>query len=164
MNDVVQIGTPPFWRATAVGTAIAGMLDLAGAMVLSNAGGRGPLLMLQSIAGAVLGKATYTGGMSSALLGLLIHFAIMLVMVLVFVTLAAKIPSPLLSNPVVVGLFYGLTLYLVMYWFVLPLRWPSIFPVKDAQTIMGQLVCHVVLVGLPIALISASLLKSSGPR
>ena len=135
------------WAAT---TLLAGTLDIVGAITLSLHDGRRPLLVLQSIAGAILGKAAYAGGLATAVLGLTVHFCVMSLMVAAFMVVASKMPF-VLRAPVMSGAIYGLFLFSIMYYVVLPLRWPSVFPTADAQIIVGQLACHVALVGLPIA-------------
>lgn len=163
MNNSMAFDPRTIWRTLAVTTLVAGTLDIAGAMVLSALHDRGPVKMLQSIAGAILGKSTYALGMQSALLGLAIHFAIMSAMVIGFIAAASKAPL-VLREPLVSGAAYGLLLYGVMYLIVLPLRWPSLFPTSDKATIVGQLVCHVLLVGLPIAFTAKVLLAVPSGR
>lgn len=140
-------------RQITLATAVAGTLDILGAFFLSALSGTGPVRVLQSVASGPLGAAAVKNP-SYAVAGLLIHFAIMAVMVTVYM-LAAERLSWLRRQPLIAGAGYGLGLWLVMYWIVLPLRWPIAFPPTDPAQIAGQLFCHIVLVGIPIALIAA---------
>ena len=57
------------------------------------------------------------------------------------------------------GIAYGLALWGVMYWIVLPQRWPTMFPVDprlDPKGFAEDLFSHIVLVGIPIALVARS--------
>ncbi|MGC1468521.1 MAG: hypothetical protein WA793_03995, partial [Sphingorhabdus sp.] len=54
-------------------------------------------------------------------------------------------------SPWLSGTIYGVLLYALMYWIVLPLRWPDIFPQTGLTNILEALFAHIVLVGLPLA-------------
>jgi hypothetical protein len=51
----------------------------------------------------------------------------------------------------VAGLLYGVVLWIVMYWIVMPLRWDSYTAPSEPAAIARQLFAHCVLVGVPIA-------------
>ena len=141
-----------------VATAIAGTLDIADAILVALARRRSPVKMLQGIAGGLVGKAARSGGARTAALGLVVHFAIMLVMAAVFV-LAAERVADLVRRPFLWGPLYGLGLYGIMYWVVLPLRWPPLFGKLEPAQVVNQLFAHTILVGLPIALVAARFLR-----
>jgi uncharacterized membrane protein YagU involved in acid resistance len=134
---------------------IAGTLDIGMAFVTA---GRAPDSVLRSVASGPFGGSMNEGGMAVALLGLLVHFAIMAVMAGVFVA-AGQRWTQLVEHPVAAGLAYGFALYVAMYWIVLPLRWPEAFPIADPVEVAKALFAHMVLVGLPIALIAAQYLR-----
>lgn len=142
-------------RSIALATAVAGTLDIIGALILSALGGTGPVRTLQSVASGPMGKAA-TESSSYAVAGLVVHFAIMAVMVTVFMLAASRIEW-LRRNPIASGTAYGVGLWVFMYWVVLPMRWPTAFPPTDMVQIVGQLFCHIALVGIPIAFITRSL-------
>ena len=77
----------------------------------------------------------------------------MLVMVAVYVAVAARVPALKRQWPLA-GILYGLLLWFVMYWIVLPLRFGIPHP-GEAAAIARQLISHVLLVGIPIAWITA---------
>jgi hypothetical protein len=76
--------------------------------------------VFQTIAVGVLGTASFDGGMSTAVLGAVLH-VFMATMFVVVYTLAARRRSKLLARPVVLGLAYGVVLYVVMNFVVMPL-------------------------------------------
>ena len=41
-----------------------------------------------------------------------------------------------------------------MWWIVLPWRWPALFPLTDLQGMAIQSFSHILLVGIPIALVA----------
>ena len=140
-------------RTIALATAVAGTLDIIGALVLAALNGTGPVRVLQSVASGPLGNAA-TQSSAYAVAGLIIHFAIMACMATAFVLAAQRI-EPLRRHPIAFGAAYGAGLWFFMYWIVLPRRWPGAFPQTDAAAVAGQLFCHIALAGIPIALIAA---------
>jgi uncharacterized membrane protein YagU involved in acid resistance len=108
--------------------------------------------VLQSVASGPFG-AGIAGGPAGAPLGLLTHFAIMAVMVIVYVLAARRIPA-LSRFWVVAGVLYGVALWGVMYWIVLPLRFAGFHPPSELLPIAKQLFSHCFCVGLPIAYIA----------
>jgi hypothetical protein len=137
----------------AVATLVAGTLDIAAAAMLALVGGGTPDRMLRGVASGPFPGASHWGW-GGAALGLAVHFAIMAVMAACFVFAADRIGS-LKRVPIVAGILYGLATWLVMNLVVLPLRWPALFPNLAPSSVAISLACHLVLVGIPIALIAA---------
>jgi hypothetical protein len=137
-------------RTIVLATAVAGTLDILSACCYALYAGGTPISMLRGVSGAILGAAKSSA--LAPLVGLALHYAIMTVMVAVFVAAAKRIPA-LIARPVASGIGYGLITWAVMNLVVLPLRWPSLFPKFTALALSEQLFSHIVLVGLPIALI-----------
>lgn len=76
--------------------------------------------VFQTIAVGVLGPASFDGGVSTAVLGAVLH-VFMATMFVVVYTLAARRRPNLLARPVALGLAYGVVLYVVMNFVVMPL-------------------------------------------
>jgi len=136
-------------RTIAWATLIAGTLDILSAFVWSGA----VVGVLQTVASGPLGNAIGKGP-AGAPLGLLVHFAIMAAMVTVYVLGARRIPE---VNRYwwIAGPLYGVALWIVMYWIVMPLRWDSYRTPSEALPIAKQLISHCLLTGLPIAWIAS---------
>lgn len=132
----------------------AGTLDLADAVLWARLHRRPAGRMLQFIASGVIGKRAFKGGPPAAAIGVLVHYAIMLVMVTAFILAAGQLPI-LKRLPYVCGPIYGVGLYLVMYRIVLPWRLPGPPAPFDPAGIANQIFAHTCLVGLPIAIIAA---------
>lgn len=139
-------------RTIALATLVAGVLDILFAIVLTLSYGRDPAAMLRYVASGPFPPATDLGAMGSAL-GLLTHFVLMAIMAAMFVLAARQWPS-LLDRPIQSGILYGLITYVAMNWIVVPLRFETPLP-PPPISIATQLFAHIVLVGLPIALITA---------
>lgn len=141
-------------RAIVYGGLIAGALDITDAFVTNAllAARPSPVRVLQSIAGGLLGPASFEGGLSTAALGLLCHFTIALGAATVYVLASRKLPV-LLRHPGICGIAFGVAVHLFMQTIVLPL---SAVRMSTAPTPFGQLVnqylIHALGVGLPIAL------------
>jgi hypothetical protein len=92
-----------------------------------------PVRVLQYIASGALGKASFEGGIATALVGAAFHYFIAIMMVLAYY-LVSKRYRTLLQHPVLYGLPYGLLLWGVMTHVVVPLSQaqPSAKPVMLA--------------------------------
>ncbi|WP_423603079.1 hypothetical protein [Sphingomonas sp. MS122] len=137
-------------KRIAVATLVAGTLDILAATGLTLAFGRKVDAMLRYVASGPF-PAAKEWGAAGAWAGLAVHFALMAVMAAVFVVTANRMPQ-LKAKPILWGVIYGLVTYVVMNLVAVPLRFGT-FPVS-AIGISTQLFCHIVLVGIPIALIA----------
>ena len=109
--------------------------------------------LLQSVASGLLGKASFGGGWATAALGLALHYAIVLVAATLFYAIARRW-AWLRDEPVSAGLVYGIAIYAVMNFVVLPLSaYPFTMTFPLLCTATGLLV-HMIGVGLPISLIT----------
>jgi fluoride ion exporter CrcB/FEX len=140
------------YRPIALATAVSGTLDILFAMILTVIFGRGIGSMLRFVASGPFPDAK-DWGVGGAVLGLIVHFALMAIMATVFVLAARRFPD-LLRSPLKWGVIYGLATYVAMNWIVVPLRFDAPLPPKP-MAIATQLFAHVVLVGIPFALIAA---------
>lgn len=138
-------------RPILTATAIAGTLDILAAVGLTLFHGRAVTDMLRFVASGPLPWATGWGAAGAAL-GLVVHFVLMAIMVIAFFWAAERWPQ-LTTKPLQWGVIYGLITYFIMNLIVMPLRFGA-WPPKPAS-IVTQLFCHIVLVGIPITLIAA---------
>ena len=140
----------------ALAAALCGTLDILFAIILTLSRGKDVGNMLRFVASGPVPGATEMGG-AGAILGLLVHFALMAIMVAAFMIAARTLPR-LLDRPFVTGLVYGLLTYIVLDLVVVPLRFPGAWP-PSALSITTQLFAHIVLVGLPTASIARKYLR-----
>ena len=139
-------------RTIALQTAVSGSLDILFAMILTVILGRHIPDMLRFVASGPFPPATGMGA-SGALLGLEVHFGLMAIMAAIFMAIVNHRPE-LLDTPWRTGLAYGVITYIVMNLIVVQLRFHPPFPPKTLS-IATQLFAHIVLVGIPFALIAA---------
>jgi hypothetical protein len=139
-------------RPVLIATVIAGTLDILSAFVFAGLAGMMPAEILAYVASGPFGDAPTTS-LGWALVGLLVHFAIMACMAAAYMLVAPRLPA-LLRHPAVAGLAYGVLLWTIMYWIVKPLRWPEAPLPSSLYSIANQLFSHCILVGLPIALVA----------
>jgi uncharacterized membrane protein YagU involved in acid resistance len=138
---------PIFW-----GGLIAGTLDICAAFLTAWwRAGVGPVRLLQSVASGLLGSAAFTGGSKTAALGLALHFLIATIWTVVFYLASRKLRF-LTERPIVIGLLYGIAVYLFMNFVVLPLSLVARRPATVSGRIIGVLTI-MFCVGLPIVLI-----------
>jgi uncharacterized membrane protein YagU involved in acid resistance len=129
---------------------IAGVLDLGYAIVVSAMRGTAPLVICQSVASGLLGKATYEGGTATAVLGVALHFGMMTVIVLTYYLLSRRLPQ-LVRQPFLWGPLYGVAVFCVMNYVVVPLSAIGHTFHRTPPLFIGEMFSHVVFVGLTIA-------------
>src|SRR5215813_14135426 len=138
----------PFRAIVAAGLLV-GMLDISSAFVIWWQRGVGVQRGLQGIAAGLLGAESFEGGLATAGLGLALHFFVAFVVVTIFYLASRKIPF-LTKQPFVSGVLYGIGVYIVMYWFVLPTAFPT-FRHRLWNELLAVAI-HISLIGLPCAL------------
>ena len=146
-----------------VGGSIGGALDLAFALTFAAANGVGPLQLLQTVASGLLGSAAYEGGLPVAVLGFAAHFALSYGWAALFVGAAPRVPR-MAARPLLAGLLFGVLVFFAMRLVVLPL---SAFPhpVSFKPLAAGlDLLSHMFLFGLPIALAASKAMRQEESR
>ena len=143
-------------RAIVIAWLLCGVLDITSAIVISLSGS-GPFRMLQGIAGAILGPATFRGGAATAALGLAMHFGVAFMAASVFYLLSRRFPV-LVESPVLGGFAFGIFWLFVMYRGVIPLSaaFRTLYLTNVKRTLPAlwplPILVHMTCVGLPIAL------------
>jgi uncharacterized membrane protein YagU involved in acid resistance len=132
------------------GTLVVGILDAADAVVFFGLRGAKPIRIFQSIASGLLGRAAFSGGLRTAVLGVALHFFIAFLIVSTFLV-ASRYIRILHRAPVWSGLIYGIAVYLVMNFVVLPLSAASRGALSWPVVVNGVLI-HMLGVGLPTSL------------
>src|SRR5262245_15720545 len=144
---------PRAFNAIFYGGMAVGILDGMAAVILSILFGRGPKTMFQGIASGLLGRASYEGGMPTAVLGASLHLLIAFIWTAIYYGASLKLPA-LIRRALICGPIYGVVVYFAMQIIVLPLsaiRKPPFSFAPPLQTLQGIIV-HILCVGLPIAL------------
>lgn len=136
-----------------MGGSVAGTLDITYAIVVWAVRAQVPATrVLQSVASGLLGASAFKGGLPVAALGLFLHFCIAFSWAAAFCFASRRI-TWLTRHAVVAGLGYGAVIFTVMNFVVLPLSAiPRKSPPHLSVAMATELVAHMVLIGLPIAL------------
>ena len=138
------------FRAILTAGLVVGVLDISSAFVIWWQRGVGARRGLQGIAAGLLGANSYDGGLVTAGLGLALHFFVAFMVVSVFYLASRRIEFVTI-HPVVSGVLYGIGVYIVMYWLVLPTVFPT-FRHRLGNDLLAVAI-HISLIGLPCALI-----------
>jgi hypothetical protein len=141
-------------RALVLGTLTVGTLDILDAIIFFGVRSHvAPIRIFQSIAAGILGRAAFSGGLRTALLGAALHYFIAFMIVATFFVLSRYV-SVLRQRPIVCGVLYGIGVYLFMNLVVLPLsnagRGPLVLPVA-----INGLLIHMFGVGVPAGLFAS---------
>ena len=131
--------------AILVGGLVAGTLDIGAAALINLID---PRVILRFIAGGVLGKAALQGGAAVAWLGLFLQWGMSLVIAAIFVLAALRLRW-LTVRPVLAGLAYGVVVFVVMNYVVVPLSaWHRInhfTPASLAWNLLAMLVYGLII-------------------
>ena len=135
------------------GALVIGTLDIVYAKVFWHFKARvPPTRILQSVAAGIYGKASFTGGARTVEIGAALHYLISLGIVLVF-WLGSKRFRALTERPVLCGAIYGVLVYFVMNYVVIPLSATQRGKFLISWVAL-TIVVHAFLIGVPAALVS----------
>jgi hypothetical protein len=133
-------------RAVLYGAAAVGALDFAYASLFVSYLGRPWYRAWQGVAAAVLGPASFDGGYGTALLGILLHFAVAVCIVATYWVLSRWIPV-MRRRVALPGLLFGAVAFVVMNLAVVPLTRIGRQPLTWSPFQVGALLLHIFLLG-----------------
>ena len=140
---------PSAFDTIVLGGLLAGTLDAMDGVVAFGFIGMNPIQVLQYIASGLLGAPSFQGGLKTAALGAVFHYFIAFAVAAIYYAASLKLPT-LHVRPVKWGLTYGVAVYLVMNYVVLPLSAVPKSPFSLALFLNG-VIGHAIFVGLAIA-------------
>jgi uncharacterized membrane protein YagU involved in acid resistance len=145
------------------GGLVAGTLDIVYACVFWGLkAGISPQRIFQSVARGLLGAEAFKGGIATAVLGLSLHFFIAISMAVAYF-LVARQWAALREKPIPYGAAYGLVLYGVMNYIVVPLSAARGGGSGGALWIILSILVHMFLIGVPIAMFARLAFGTIGP-
>jgi hypothetical protein len=150
------MGLGRFVGAVFFGGFLAGTFDIAAASLIY---GVTPIIVLQSIASGLLGHGAFHGGLHAAAIGAACHYVIAFVCAALYVLASRAMPF-LIRQAVLCGLAYGVAIYFVMNYVVLPLSLAHRMPFTWPGLALG-LLANMIAFALPIALCAKGF---AGPR
>ena len=144
--------SPQYAKAIALSCLIAGTLDISDALIFYYFRGVPPTRILQGIASGILGRASFTQGTRSALLGLLLHYFIATTVAAIYIIASRRLP--LSRHPFLWGTLYGVLVYIVMNYVVFPLSKIGPRPTPPLVPLINGVAALIFCIGIPIALIA----------
>jgi hypothetical protein len=143
-------------RAIGFGALIVGVLDGLDAVIVTWArSGAPPTRVFQAVASGLLGRdAAFAGGIPAAALGLALHFLIAAIVVACYV-FASRSVAVLRERPIICGVVYGVLVYVVMNFVVIPNSMIGGRAVFNTFSVVNGVLIHMFGVGLPAALVAA---------
>src|ERR1043165_3390212 len=157
MNTVAATSTaqttPSALKTILLAWLTAGCLDLLGAITVYSLIMQRVTTMrlLQGIARGALGNSAYEGGIATALAGVGFHFVIAFCFTVFYFFIFPYIPF-LKKQRIISGLLYGVFVWCVMNFALLPLMKIAPLPTKWDSIIRGAVIL-MFCIGLPISLI-----------
>jgi hypothetical protein len=146
------LSRPQFFKAIALACLIAGTLDISDALIFYGLRGVAPTRLLQNIASGILGRAAFTQGASSAILGLFLHFFIATTVAAIYICASRWLP--LSRHPFLWGGLYGILVYIVMNYVVLPLSKIGPRPTPPLIPLINGVAALIFCIGIPTALLA----------
>jgi uncharacterized membrane protein YbhN (UPF0104 family) len=137
-------------QAVIVATVACGTLDATAATTQAALLGVPAQRVWQTVASGILGPRAFERGWRSGTLGLALHFIISFIIATIYVLASQRLPF-LLKHPLTAGALYGIAVYGVMNYIVLPLSRRAKRPF-NRNFALTQLVIHISIVGWSIAL------------
>ncbi|MEO6872360.1 MAG: hypothetical protein ABI233_09105 [Chthoniobacterales bacterium] len=144
-RDRSQIPAAILW-----GGLVAGVLDLSFALLFNHWRGVPFIRVPQAIASGLLGRDAFQGGLTTASLGVALHFLIAFCLA-AFYNGASRLFPLLIRWAALCGPAYGVAIYFFMNLVVLPLSRAPKFKHTSLST-WSDLGSHIFFVGLTIAL------------
>jgi hypothetical protein len=139
------MGKLSYLQAILFGGLIAGTLDIGAASLIS---GRNPVFISQFIAGGLLGKPALEGGLQNAALGVALQWAMSILIAAIYVFASTRL-EVLRSRWLLSGIAYGIPVYFVMEYVVMPLsawhRVPKFSPIPFAENLLAMMVFGVII-------------------
>lgn len=153
----------PSLKTILTASLTAGTLDLALAIVYFAVTAHAPFTAVtQAVASGVLGAKAFRLGIDSAALGIFLHYFIALTVADFYYAASLRIPF-LNRQPILSGAAYGIAIFLVMQYIVVPLsRRPGQRHFTHAWLI-ADIASHILFIGITIALITCHYATKANP-
>ncbi|MEQ1588196.1 MAG: DUF1440 domain-containing protein [Cyclobacteriaceae bacterium] len=132
---------------------VAGTLDgLAAVLMYFISTGKDPLNMFQFIASGIFGMDAFAGSVPMAIAGLLFHYPIAIGWTWLFFVTYQRL-ALLSRNTIILGIGYGIFIWLMMNLVVVPLSKVPSMPISTQGAATGILIL-ILCVGLPVSILT----------
>ena len=143
--------------AILLGGLVAGTVDVGAASLIFHAG---PDKVLRAIASGLIGKAAKQGGYEILALGLVLQWAMSIVIAAIYDLAALRLPT-LARQWLLWGLAYGVGVYAVMTYVVVPLSQAAKLSTPPPLLVQGENVAAMLVFGLIVAFFARRLAPSN---
>ena len=131
---------------------LAGTLDAIAAIIhYTINGGKVASRIFQYIASGAVGGEAFTGGIGMVILGIILHYSIAFGFTLFFFLIYPRVKF-FSKNKILTAAIYGIFVWLVMNFIVIPMSSINPAPFNLRQSIIGALIL-IVAIGLPLSFI-----------
>lgn len=141
------------FRGLVLATAVAGTLLLLAGFAGAIWSGGSPLAMLTSLASGVIGDAAWRGLVIGPLLGLVVHFFLIGLIVDLYVIVAIRVPA-VNRHWRSSGALFATLAWIARCTIAAPRDWPPAFLTLTPRETLVQILLHILLLGLPVALVT----------
>ncbi|MBA2250026.1 MAG: hypothetical protein H0W12_07515 [Chitinophagaceae bacterium] len=132
---------------------LVGTLDAIAAIInYSYNGGKHPEKIFQYIASGVFDKTSHSST-AMIVIGIIFHYLIAMSFTVFYFLVCAK-NNFTRNNKIIAGVIYGLFIWAVMEWVVVPMSNVNQFPFKLSQALIGAGIL-ILAIGIPVSLLSA---------
>jgi hypothetical protein len=146
-------------RGALLGGLIAGTLDIFAAALINQSS---LMVILHAIASGLIGKSSFDGGAGTALLGLLLQWAMSVLIAAIYLLVTSPLPR-IRRHWVLLGTFAGVVIFIVMNGVVVPLSAAPFAPRLDVQALVAAFTPYrlitnlaaMILFGVIVALFAA---------
>jgi FlaA1/EpsC-like NDP-sugar epimerase len=139
---------------------IVGTLDiLAACLQFYIKTGKNPDTVLKYVASGVFGKEAFTGGAMMSIYGLIFHYIIAFGFTIFFFWIYSTLIN-FFKNKILIAVLYGIFMWLVTTYIVIPLSKIHSQPFKLTNALMAITIL-IVCIGVPLSFIAGKTLKNN---
>lgn len=126
----MKTGMHPALTAILLGGLIGGTIDIGSASLIS---GFNPIVIMHAIASGLMGKTSFSGGAATAVLGLVLQWAMAVLIAAIYMGATQRMPA-MRRQWQTTGILAGVIIYFVMTYLVVPL---SAAPFRPEFSLQG---------------------------
>jgi len=130
-----------YYRRMLLAGLVAGTLDIGAACLINHVG---PVIICRAIARGILGKPSFNEGLASAAFGLVLQWLMSILIAACCFFAARRLPRPLKGRWIGTGLLFGVVIFLVMNYLIVPLSAVGHRPHFDAPSLIENLIAMLV--------------------
>ncbi len=153
--------TSSIWVSILKSGIVVGVLDALAAIIHAYFfNGSSPDAVFRYVATGIFGKAALSGGLPTAFAGLALHFTVAISWTALFYVLYPKLKF-LSSSMLLSGIVYGLFIWLMMNFVVIPLSPVPAGPVRIRLATLIMIAIHLLVIGVPISWLTSRFFKGA---